>query len=792
VLAGGQVLLPAVFLPSFSPWKHAAAAVSDLPRWNVLQWDAMAEFLPWRDYAARTMSSGLIPLWNPHVLCGTPFLANSQSAPLYPLHLIYYLPVGADTAVRLGWLAFVHLSLAGAFAYLLARDLGARPAAAAVGGAAFELSGFAVAWLELPSFISVTCWIPLVLLCVGRAAREPSWRWAAGGGAAAGMMLLAGHLQIAFYGLLAAALFGLWEWATRARRSALDARHSFALLCTVFAIGFCLAAPQVLPALELSRMSHRAGAPTPEGYRAYVELAMPVQNLVTLIAPDYYGLPGRGDFWGEWKYGPPNVMEYAGHVGAAAFLLALVGLVWGRRVSARAWLLAGIGLLALLLAAGTPLCRLFYFYVPGFAQSGSPARSLVLFCLAQAMLAALGTEWLLRRVEEDWRRVLMPLAACAAATIALLFLLQALALDRVPSEADLLRRVSHPALLRAALYAVALAGGLALMGWLFRENKPWQRSTALSGTALALVAGGLIWLGGPYNPTAPQDLAYPPTPMTAALARAEGRVATLNRSWNIYGVPDALLPPNASIAYAWRDAQGYDSLYLATYRRLADALARPEASASPAANGNIVFVKHAASPLLPLLAARYVVSEQPLSRAGLVPVGGIPGPPHLYEDRTALREAYTVTNWLTAPDMEGLERLAALPGGVGRAAVVAPGYSSPTPPQEGPPQPAALTRTAPGRLAVTVEPSRPSLLVLAEGYAPGWRARISRPGEPFRPAEVVRVNTAFQGVFLEPGPATVTWRYEPASFRVGLFAALAALAGLAAVVTTGVLSPRRR
>jgi hypothetical protein len=99
------------------------------------------------------------------VLCGTPFLANSQSAPLYPLHWLLYLPGAEDgvaVAVRMGWLAWLHLSIAGIGAYLLARDFQCRPCAARIAGTAFMLSGFCVAWLELPSFISVTCWIPFV------------------------------------------------------------------------------------------------------------------------------------------------------------------------------------------------------------------------------------------------------------------------------------------------------------------------------------------------------------------------------------------------------------------------------------------------------------------------------------------------------------------------------------------------------------------------------------------------------------------------------------------------------
>jgi hypothetical protein len=803
VLVGGRVLLPAEYLNGFSPWGLAtpAGVRESLPQWNALQWDGMAEFYPWRLFAARSMSAGYIPLWNPHVLAGTPFLANSQSAPLYPLHAFYYLPLGTSIAVRMGWAAFLHLSLAGTFAYLLARDLGARRPAALIGGAAFELSGFAIAWLELPSFLSVSCWIPLVLLCIGRAVRLSSWRWLAGGGTAAGMMLLAGHLQLAFYGLLAAGCVWLWEvvagWAAGRRQPPAGAEGipqkptrplpAIAMGIVFIAVALALAAPQMLPSLELSRISHRLTVASEQGYAGYVGYAMPPRNWIALLVPDYYGLPVLNNFWGLWNYGAPNVMEYAGHVGAAAFVFVIVGLVWGRRISPRVWLFGGIALLALLLATGTPLNRLLYFYVPGFAQTGSPARVLVLFCLAQAMLSALGSEWVLRKAGERWSAAALPLGAGLLAVLALMGALHLLAVSRLPSgSADDLTKISLPALQRAAAH-VALAALLPLLlAWLFRENRPAHRVGAMAGAGLLVIAGALLLLGGAYNLTAPAPQVYPDTPLTRSLTQAGGRVATINEGadWGLYHVPPALLPPNASIAYGWRDAQGYDSLALGSYRRLANALAGSPEGAAPQINGNIVFIKNAHSPLLPLLATPWIVSRRPITRPGLAPAPGFPpGPPYVYHDKRALPEAYTVSHWTEAGREESPDQLLPSTSLLRATAVIAPLNGRPRQAAPGTPTPlvpATVERSRPGHLLVRAAPSRPSLLVLAEACAPGWTAAVHVPDAPPRRLPIYRTNIAFQGVVVPPGPAVVEWRYEPASFRVGLFFALAAMAGLLA------------
>ena len=67
-----------------------------------------------------------------------------------------------------------------------------------------------------------------------------------------------------------------------------------------------------------------------------------------------------------------------------------------------------------------------------------------------------------------------------------------------------------------------------------------------------------------------------------------------------------------------------------------------------------------------------------------------------------------------------------------------------------------------------------ALLVSSETAYPGWRARVE--GNP-RPLEVV--NHVFRGLLLKDGETRVSLSYEPATFRLGLFAALLALAILA-------------
>ena len=126
----GRALLPGDYLAEMKPWNTVVKPSASSPQWNPLQWDAIAQFYPWRVLYARSMSSGKIPLWNPYEFHGTPFLANGQSAVLYPPNVVFLLfdPITGFTVF-----AALHLFLAAVFTYMLLRALGCRELGAMTG-----------------------------------------------------------------------------------------------------------------------------------------------------------------------------------------------------------------------------------------------------------------------------------------------------------------------------------------------------------------------------------------------------------------------------------------------------------------------------------------------------------------------------------------------------------------------------------------------------------------------------------------------------------------------------------
>ena len=111
VVLVGRILLPADVLLLMTPWRdYARERFPDFREAQNGMFDPIQQYYPWRLFAVRQLQEGIIPLWNPYMLCGTPFLANLLSAVLYPPNLLFLLfPVGK----AFGYAAWLHLALVG-------------------------------------------------------------------------------------------------------------------------------------------------------------------------------------------------------------------------------------------------------------------------------------------------------------------------------------------------------------------------------------------------------------------------------------------------------------------------------------------------------------------------------------------------------------------------------------------------------------------------------------------------------------------------------------------------------
>jgi hypothetical protein len=475
----------------------------------------LASFIyPIYAYGARWLKRGVIPLWNPHLYMGMPFAADNQTGLFYPVNLIFFLLTPEFTYEIVELMAVTHVFLAGLFAYLLLRDLPrpslvlssratagttknetpprqlvtrrpslSRPASLA-GAVAFMFSDLFVVHPGNLNIIATAAWLPLALLCFRRALSDCTsrWRgleWVGWSGVVLAIAATVGHAQLFLYVAMTLGLYALYQAYVQRRKGWRQLIAPLGKLLLTGAIAFGLAALALIPAYDLTHYTVRAEM----DYGRASDFSIPPAGLVSILVPGFFGR-GTGPFWGPW------VGTEMGYMGVMPLVLAVIGVVLAIRCSTlvRFWLVLAVFGLLTALGASAVLHGWTYAFIPFFRQLRVPARAIVLFDFAVAMLAALGLDLLLHPLVPRARRALNVVTRAfqrAAAVLALVGLpllgyavLRARALSRDVLEETV---TSMGSLVYFLLMLAASLGWLAL-----------RRHRLASRSALGVLASCLI------------------------------------------------------------------------------------------------------------------------------------------------------------------------------------------------------------------------------------------------------------------------------------------------------------
>ncbi len=370
---------------------------------QALYWgDIGLYFAPMTDFLKQNLNAGRVPLWNPLILCGTPFVGNPQAWPLYPLTAL--LPF-VSAAQFLNLTVALHVWIAGLGTYAFARRalaLGVAPALLAA--VAFMFGGQLVSKEQFPNMVQASAWLPWILLFLYRLLRTRRVSAALALGTVLGLQLLAAHVQMTLLTLYLALGYGVFLGlgppapilGSRKREEPSRPRVQSVLLPRIGAGGLFLLAlfvacglalGQLLPTLALFRDAARHHLSFAVVDRFY----LPLDQLGNFVLPNGHGSP----FGGNWT-GRGNAWETCCYVGIAPFALAFWGGLSGLRRpasrEAKFWL--GVFWVSLWLALGGRggLYHLAYFVLPGVRSFHDPARCLLPACFALALLAGMGLE----------------------------------------------------------------------------------------------------------------------------------------------------------------------------------------------------------------------------------------------------------------------------------------------------------------------------------------------------------------------------------------------------------------
>ena len=412
----GLTILPYDTLAVTEPWRGLYPGV--VPHNHAVA-DAIRLHNAWHHLLHGYLQAGIIPLWNPHLLTGVPFLAGGEAGLLYPLSLL--LLVG-EPDVAFAAYAALHGSLAGIGMYVLGRSLGLHPWAALTGGLAWALGGYIATRSAYPTVLAIAAWLPWLLamaeVILGKqeAKGTVSFRpipYLLVGAVAIAMGTMAGNPELLLYAVVFSTAYILLRLVDLylnlvrdIRDAALAAVEPEALeapdppgwwqaaalhrvakqsvwMALMLVLGLGMAAVQIIPFAENWLFSYRDTTAT---FQQVSNLAWPKRQLLTLWVPNAFGNPTHHQWFDIWNlrwadaplhrfgrdtqsfdYGLRNYSVGATYVGLLLWPLTALGVWAGVRRGSLAgshrrtlWFCLAAGLLALTFTLGLPSYRLLH------------------------------------------------------------------------------------------------------------------------------------------------------------------------------------------------------------------------------------------------------------------------------------------------------------------------------------------------------------------------------------------------------------------------------------------------
>jgi hypothetical protein len=282
-----------------------------------IPFDIQEFHLPLAAFIERSLLQGVLPLWDPLRYTGVPIHADIQAQLFYPLTWLAILMDSLTGATRLfywlEWLEPIHMMIAGIGVYALLRKLQCLPLVSFFGATVFQIGPFFVSQAEHLGAISVAAWFPIVLLCLVQLKERMRLAWIGALGLAVAMSFLAGFPAATFVSLTLSAFFGV------ALVLAGFARWPFLFrIAAGYLLGVGIAAIQLIPTLELSRLSVASLRYQWLGNGGGLHW----ESLVSFVWPNYYHIFTP---W-EASYGLPYeftfMFTFCGHVSLLLLLLA--------------------------------------------------------------------------------------------------------------------------------------------------------------------------------------------------------------------------------------------------------------------------------------------------------------------------------------------------------------------------------------------------------------------------------------------------------------------------------------
>lgn len=820
------------------------------------------DFLSWesfRPYLALVDAKGELPMWIPNIFSGMPgFAALLVTGDRWwdlTMKFIYSAEHVFGFTNYPVMRVVMHYFIYGLGMYLLMRSKKAARSTSLFVSLAAMFSTWIIIYVMIGhnTKIMVLMTFPYIFLCLEKLIDRWSLLYAGLLIVAVHVMWEAAHMQTAFYGACAVAIYLLFELIAalvskdRTGPSIAGVLRSAAMV--IVAAGFTYfmgvdrtsAVQEYVPystrgAGAIASSSQAASETGGHGYEYATQWSFSPEEMITFVVPAYFG-------WGQLEYSgpetnnqPQKIRTYWGqmpftdaahYMGIGVLILGLFG-AWVNRTNRFVQAMTVVGFFGLVLSFGSTLSVLydfFYYNVPRFSSFRAPSQSLVLLEFAFPILAGFGIESLLamRRAGDNPRSnrsILYALYAFAGFTVIGLLGTSVMREGYLQSLRENASTSSLPAPIHDFIFSTMTGDwiivgliGVATLGLMYYYIKGRISPTALKMSLLGLLILDLWRVDYRSMDTKPKEIieqTHGATDLDAFLKSDTSKYRILD----LYKA-SMMQAPNSPAYQGHEHIMGYHAAKMRSYQ---DFLDFTDASQPGDTNGSVPLTKLAWD----LTNTKYIIFNQQIAE-GLRPVYQSQQTQQtVWLNESALPRAWFVNRIEKAEPRQILERIRdnafdprdvayvdTLPAG----AIASVGYvAGPQPASAADTSAAADTTVSPDTTATQSTGGSPatSTVTLTRHEPHHIAMDVNATGNNFlviseihyppgwratidgKPADIIRTNYILRGLVVPAGRHTVEMHYNMESVESGKWISLGLNLVAFAMIGVGFAQHRKR
>ncbi|MBW6459167.1 MAG: YfhO family protein [Bacteroidales bacterium] len=361
--------------------------------WHPLKYDAIDQAYPWKYLIGECLQEGILPLWNPYQLLGSPMHADPQSSAWYPVTWFFGYFFGYDIRI-LSVDFFLHIFLAGMGMFYLAKQLDFRHESAFFMAVSYMLCGFFIGNAQHFMWVISGTWIPFIIGAFIALRKSPSLNAAITLGLAFFMIMTGGYPAFIFlllYLLVAVFILFVVEFWRRHDSAVLYRYLKYLAAAMIFTI--LAGAVVIISVYFLQGEMTRSDGVT---LRQALFGAFTTESLISLVLP--FAVIRNMDYYGT------DLSMSNGYFGLVTLVFFLAALMIRRTKLVNLFLLWGLFCLAAAVGSALPVREFLYHHIPLMNYFRFPALFRVFFIVSFIITAGFAfNEWINGNSKMTWR-----------------------------------------------------------------------------------------------------------------------------------------------------------------------------------------------------------------------------------------------------------------------------------------------------------------------------------------------------------------------------------------------------